>query len=91
MFSNSIFFSFKGDNDFKLEQFLAGTPETFEPHYGKFVMFEYKFFLVLVIKLVENLDFSSCSKFNLDNQTSCNSFRLPLIKIEDKRVKMLGF
>ena len=26
---------FKGDNDFKLEEFLAGTPETFEPHYGK--------------------------------------------------------
>lgn len=28
-------FFFKGDNDFKLEEFLAGTPETFEPHYGK--------------------------------------------------------
>lgn len=25
----------KGDCDFKLEEFLAGTPETFEPHYGK--------------------------------------------------------
>ncbi|XP_031559372.1 cap-specific mRNA (nucleoside-2'-O-)-methyltransferase 1-like [Actinia tenebrosa] len=24
----------KGDCDFKLENFLAGTPETFEPHYG---------------------------------------------------------
>ena len=49
------------------------------------------FFLVLVIKLIENLDFSSRSKFNVDNQASCNSFRLPLIKIVDKRVKMLGF
>ena len=28
------FFS-EGDNDFKLEEFLAGTPETFEPHYGE--------------------------------------------------------
>jgi len=28
-------FTLKGDNDFKLEEFLAGTPETFEPHYGK--------------------------------------------------------
>lgn len=27
-------FTLKGDNDFKLEEFLAGTPETFEPHYG---------------------------------------------------------
>ncbi|KAK2554252.1 Cap-specific mRNA (nucleoside-2'-O-)-methyltransferase 1 [Acropora cervicornis] len=27
-------FTLVGDNDFKLEQFLAGTPETFEPHYG---------------------------------------------------------
>ena len=25
----------EGDNDFKLEEFLAGTPETFEPHYGE--------------------------------------------------------
>lgn len=31
-FSNPFF---KGDCDFKLEEFLAGTPETFEPHYGK--------------------------------------------------------
>lgn len=27
-------FTLRGDNDFKLEEFLAGTPETFEPHYG---------------------------------------------------------
>ena len=33
--SNSFKFLLKGDNDFKLEEFLAGTPETFEPHYGK--------------------------------------------------------
>lgn len=25
---------FPGDCDFKLDSFLAGTPETFEPHYG---------------------------------------------------------
>ncbi|XP_048579505.1 cap-specific mRNA (nucleoside-2'-O-)-methyltransferase 1 [Nematostella vectensis] len=28
-------FTLKGDNDFKLENFLAGSPETFQPHYGK--------------------------------------------------------
>lgn len=27
-------FTLVGDNDFKLDAFLAGTPETFEPHYG---------------------------------------------------------
>ena len=32
---NDFFILFQGDNDFKLEEFLAGTPETFEPHYGK--------------------------------------------------------
>ena len=26
-------------SDFKLNAFLAGSPETFEPHYGKFVFF----------------------------------------------------
>ena len=26
----------KGSNDFKLEDFYAGPPEMFEPHYGKF-------------------------------------------------------
>ena len=36
----SSLFSFQGDNDFKLEEFLAGTPETFEPHYGKRKNFE---------------------------------------------------
>lgn len=28
-------FTLKGDNDFRLSDFHAGTPETFEPHYGK--------------------------------------------------------
>lgn len=27
-------FTLKGDNDFKLNEFLAGAPEYFEPHYG---------------------------------------------------------
>ena len=27
-------FTLKGENDFKLEKFLSGTPETFEPFYG---------------------------------------------------------
>ncbi|KAI6650001.1 Cap-specific mRNA (nucleoside-2'-O-)-methyltransferase 1-like [Oopsacas minuta] len=27
-------FTLRGDCDFKLEEFVAGTPETFEPHYG---------------------------------------------------------
>ncbi|RWS18681.1 hypothetical protein B4U80_04626, partial [Leptotrombidium deliense] len=27
-------FTLKGENDFKLNEFFAGTPETFEPHYG---------------------------------------------------------
>ena len=27
-------FTLKAENDFKLEEFFAGTPETFEPHYG---------------------------------------------------------
>jgi cap1 methyltransferase len=27
-------FTLKGPNDFKLEEFFAGSPETFEPHYG---------------------------------------------------------
>ena len=39
-------FSFKGDNDFKLEEFLAGTPETFEPHYGKRKNFEIEVMLL---------------------------------------------
>jgi hypothetical protein len=25
-----------GENDFKLEKFLSGTPETFEPFYGNY-------------------------------------------------------
>merc|ERR1719445_1935025 len=28
-------FTIKGKNDFKLEDFYAGTPESFEPHYGE--------------------------------------------------------
>ena len=32
---NCNFFFSEGDNDFKLAEFLAGTPETFEPHYGE--------------------------------------------------------
>lgn len=31
------FYNFLGENDFKLEKFLSGTPETFEPFYGNFV------------------------------------------------------
>ena len=30
----------KGNNDFKVEDFFAGPPEMFEPHYGKLI-FEY--------------------------------------------------
>lgn len=32
--AKGIGFTLKNDNDFKLEDFLAGTPETFEPYYG---------------------------------------------------------
>ena len=28
-------FTLRGKNDFKLEDFYAGTPESFEPHYGE--------------------------------------------------------
>lgn len=33
--SKGFGFTLKGPNDFKLEDFFAGPPETFEPHYGK--------------------------------------------------------
>lgn len=33
--SKGFGFTLKGSNDFKLEDFFAGPPETFEPHYGK--------------------------------------------------------
>lgn len=32
--SKGFGFTLKGPNDFKLEDFFAGPPETFEPHYG---------------------------------------------------------
>ncbi|KAK2710052.1 hypothetical protein QYM36_013652 [Artemia franciscana] len=33
--SKGFGFTLKGDNDFKLEEFLVGPPECFEPYYGK--------------------------------------------------------
>ena len=32
-------FTLKGSHDFKLEDFFAGPPESFEPHYGKIFSF----------------------------------------------------
>lgn len=37
--SKGFGFTLKGSNDFKLEDFFAGPPETFEPHYGKILFF----------------------------------------------------
>ena len=36
-----IFLVAEKASDFKLNAFLAGSPETFEPHYGKFVCTTY--------------------------------------------------
>lgn len=36
--SKGFGFTLKGQNDFKLEDFFAGPPETFEPHYGMFLV-----------------------------------------------------
>lgn len=36
--SKGFGFTLKGNNDFKLEDFFAGPPETFEPHYGKIIL-----------------------------------------------------
>lgn len=33
--AKGIGFTLKGDNDFKLQDFLAGPSETFEPYYGE--------------------------------------------------------
>lgn len=33
--SKGFGFTLRGKNDFKLEDFYAGTPESFEPHYGE--------------------------------------------------------
>ena len=41
-------FSHLGENDFKLDKFLSGTPETFEPFYGNTVYNLFLFFIVLV-------------------------------------------
>ena len=48
----------KGNNDFKLEDFFAGPPEMFEPHYGKILLavniaisFETKLYGILSLHL----------------------------------------
>ena len=35
-----------GENDFKLEKFLSGTPETFEPFYGNYIHHKWTYSLM---------------------------------------------
>lgn len=48
--SKGFGFTLKGPNDFKLEDFFAGPPETFEPHYG--MSFDSSDFCIFVTSLL---------------------------------------
>lgn len=37
--AKGIGFTLKNENDFKLDEFKSGPPETFEPYYGQFILF----------------------------------------------------
>lgn len=56
--SKGFGFTLRGPNDFKLEDFFAGPPETFEPYYGKFLSNFLKFEL-------KKIDYFTKRKINI--------------------------
>lgn len=45
-------FTLKGENDFKLSEFIAGTCESFEPYYG---MYDIGIFLVFILLFISDV------------------------------------